>query len=262
MRNILRRLGGPDSISLNAWLLLAPISVFFTQEVVPEGYSENYSYLNGLLVGVIGHLVTGAVLFLAWALLFKRLSNPQPVLFLGMLALAGAARGLSVSYFMEQLGVLVAADYPERVRSGVVLIVIWFGVAGLVSDARASYRRSQQSLLESIEQQLELRSSGEKLIQSSRAEILEQIKATLAQALKLGSKAGDIQSAVDDLVRPLSHRLALDLYELSRNPKRSKRSIKIYPVLQTAFSKTAFNPLPVALEPSHRACGPLARKPY
>jgi signal transduction histidine kinase len=102
-------------------------------------------------------------------------------------------------------------------------------------------------LLESIEQQLELRSSGEKLIQISRAEILEQIKATLAQALKLGSKAGDIQSAVDDLVRPLSHRLALDLHELSRNPKQPKRSIKIYPVLQTAFSKTAFNPLPVAL---------------
>ncbi len=247
MRKILRRLGGPDSISLNAWLLLAPISVFFTQEVVPEGYSEDYTYINGLMVGLIGHVVTGAVLFLARAWIFKRLSKPQPVLFLATLALAGAVRGLSVSYSMELLGVLEAADYPERVRSGIVLIVIWFGVAGLVSDARASYRRSQQSLLDSIEQQLELRTSGERLIQISRAEILDQIKTTLAQALKLGSKAGDIQAAVDDLVRPLSHRLAMDLDELSRKPKQPKRSIKIYPVLQTAFYKTAFNPLPVAL---------------
>jgi signal transduction histidine kinase len=247
MRDILRRLGGPDSISFNAWLILAPISIFFTQEVAPEGYSPDYSYLNGLAVGFLGHAVTGAVLFLGWALVLSRSQKPKPLVFLFILALAGGARGVSVSFLMEALGVVSSADYAERIRSGVVLIVVWFGVAGLVSDARASYRRSYASLVNSISEQLQIRTSGELLIQQSRDEILDQIKATLAQALRLGAKAGDIHLAVDDLVRPLSHRLASDLSDLRRVPVGPKRTVKLYPVLQTAFSKTAYHPLAVAL---------------
>jgi signal transduction histidine kinase len=248
MRDRLSRLGGPNGISFIAWLILAPISVLFTHEVVPEGYHENFTQLNGYLVGAIGHGVTGLVIWLG-KLLFLRNVNlkPRPITTLLIFAVAGALRGVAVAYAMEALQITYQSDYSSRIRSGVVLVVIWFALAGLMSDARISYRTSYRDLMLSIEQQLQLRTMGQELIATARDEIIAQIKQTLSIALKRGSKTGDIHLAVDDLVRPLSHRLTLDAESLIAPSPTFRRRIKLVPVLKTAIYKTPLYPLEVAI---------------
>lgn len=244
MLDILNRIGGPNGITWPAWLVLAPISIFLTQQVVPEGLQESPVPAAGLLVGTIGHLVVGLVLLLGKSLFLRSASSkPRPITTLLIMAIAGIARGFSVSYSLELFGLVDSADYFERMRSGAVLIIIWFSVAALVIDSRSSYRASYQSLYDAIESQLATRQQGEELIQKARNSILEQIKATLRSALVSGASSRDLHNAVDELVRPLSHRLALETQSLVTAPTSTKRRIRVRPVIRSAFSETAFNPL-------------------
>lgn len=248
MRDQLNRLGGPNGISFIAWLILAPISVLFTHEVVPEGYHENFTDLNGYLVGVIGHGVTGLVLWLGKITLLRNVSQkPRPITTLLIFATAGALRGVAVAYSMEALQVTYVSDYSSRVRSGIALVVIWFALAGLMSDARITYRESYRELMVAIERQLELRSKGQLLITEARQEIIDQIKQTISLALRRGSSTGDIHLAVDDLVRPLSHRLTLDAESLIGPQRSPKRRIRLLPVFKTAIYRTPLYPVEVAV---------------
>ena len=247
MRDILKIIGGPNGISVAAWLILAPISIFLTQEVVPEGLLESPIPAAGYIVGLIGHLVTGLVLF-AGKLVFLRgvAAKSRPLTTLTIMVAAGFARGYSVAFSLELLQLVESADYFERMRSGAVLIVVWFGVAGLVIDSRVNYRKSFEGLTAAIDKQLLTRERGENLIVQARSSIIEQIKQTLSSALRSGSSSNEIHLAVDDLIRPLSHRLAADSMDLMSEGVRPKRKIKVRPVIRTAVSKTAFNPVPTA----------------
>lgn len=247
MRQVLNRIGGPYGISFSAWLLISPISILFTQDVVPEGIQLSEVPFAGYLVGIIGHLATGLVLFAGKLLLLRNVDNkPRPLTTLAVMALAGITRGFSVAYSFEWFGLVAQADYFERMRSGAVLTVIWFAIAGLVIDSRSNYLKSYSSLATSLDEQLELRLKGEKLIEDSRSEILDQIRATLRAALRLGTKSKDIHVAVDDLIRPLSHRLAADASGLRSQISPPSRRLRAKSVLRTALGTSAHNPLPTA----------------
>lgn len=247
MRAALNRIGGPHGLSFSAWLLLAPISIFFTQEVVPEGLQPSDIPFAGILVGLIGHFVTGVVLLAAkLTLLRDTKTQPKPFATLATMALAGAARGYSVAFSLEWFGLVAQADYLERMRSGAVLIVIWFSIAGLVIDSRSSYRASFSSLAQSVDEQMQIRSRGEELIAKSRNQILDQIKSTLRAALQFGAKRTDIHLAVDDLIRPLSHRLAEDASGLLSPVAPAQKKIRARSVVKTALTENAYYPLATA----------------
>jgi len=247
VRKMLARIGGPNGITLAAWLLLAPISVFLTHYVVPEGLQESPVPAAGILVGTIGHLVTGLVLLLGKLIFLGGVGlRPKPTTTLLIMLVAGVARGFSVSYSLELFGLVASADYLERIRSGAVLIIVWFSVTALVVDSRQSYRVGYQKLEEAIADQLNIRHQGEAQIDQARTDILEQIKATLKSALVLGSSSRDLHNAVDDLVSPLSHRLASEIQRFTAEPVKIKSRIQVRPVIRAAFSETGFSPIPTA----------------
>lgn len=247
MAEILRRIGGPNGITFAAWLILAPISLFLTQQVVPEGIRESPVPGAGLLVGLIGHVVAGVVLFAGKLIFLREVGfKPRPVTTLAIMLAAGMARGLSVSFALESLQLVESADYFERMRSGAVLIVVWFSVAALVIDSRSTYRKSYENLNDAIDRQLETRLLGEQMVTQTSERIVEKIKETLHSALMNATTSRDLHNAVDDLVRPLSHRLATESEGWITEKPKTRRRIRVGPVIQTAFSEAAFNPLPTA----------------
>lgn len=241
-------MGGPNGITLFAWLLLSPISIFFTYAVVPEGYLPQASPILGLVVGLIGHLVTGGVLFLAKFTILRDVANkPKPFNTLTVFAVAGASRGFSVSHFLEQFEITESANYQDRIVAGAILVLVWFAVVSVMVDGSRTYRRSFAQLSAQLESQLLLKQSGAERLEATQAQLLGEVRQTLSQALRTGMTSGQIHAAVDELVRPLAHQLSA-----GRPPQAElvvpRRRRGLGPVVRTALSDTAFSiPWVVAL---------------
>lgn len=242
------RMGGSNGVSFIAWLILAPISILFTIEVVPEGRLEGYSPALGYLVGFLAHLVTGLVLFIGKTTILRKTHiRPKPILTLTLFAVAGVVRGISVAYMFEVFGITENSDYLERMRSGAVLVLVWFAVAAVLVDGWKSYKETYLGLSEKLETQKNLRDEGVKNLQQRHDELLAQIKSTLAEALRYGSSSSDIHDAVDNLVRPLSHQIESEVSEFVSTPKAPKRRLRLRPVISTALNQTPYNPAWTAL---------------
>jgi signal transduction histidine kinase len=236
-------MGGPFGITWLAWLVLAPISIFFTIEVVPEGYAPGYSQLTGYWIGLLGHVVTGAVLLIGKLTLFRNVdSKPRPILMLVWFASAGLARGAAVAWMFGEWGITETPDYFERMRSGAVLVLVWFAVSAVMVDGYYSYKNSFFELTEKLEHQKALRDRGATELKQRIDGLVEQIRVTLADALRVGSSSRDIHQAVDELVRPLAHGLEQKSKVLAQSAGRVRRRIKPGPIVRTALYETPYNP--------------------
>lgn len=236
-------MGGPYGITWLAWLVLAPISTFFTIEVVPEGYTPGYSHLTGYLVGFLGHCVTGAVLLLGKFTILRNVdSKPRPSLMLSWFALAGIARGASVAWMFGAWGITANPDYLERMRSGAVLVLVWFAVSAVMVDGYYGYRNSFYQLTEKLENQRSMRDRGAVELKQRIDGLIEQIRATLSGALRAGYSSRDIHNAVDEMVRPLAHGLEQKSRVQAQVQGKVRRRIKPGPILRTALWDTPYNP--------------------
>lgn len=236
-------MGGPHGISAIAWLVLAPISILFTIEVVPEGYIPGYSQLLGYLIGFLGHLITGLVLLLGKLTLFRNVSiKPLPVLMLIWFAVAGVARGASVAWLFEVGGITESADYFERMRSGAVLVLVWFAVSAVMVDGYKMYSKSFLDLSNQLANQKEIRDAGYLKLQDRISSLVAEVRTTLSEALQAGASSSDMHRAVDELVRPLAH--DIDRKATLKLPEKEpvRRKIRILPVVQTALHDTPYNP--------------------
>ena len=241
-------MGGPNGITLTAWLLLAPIAIFLTPAFVPEGYLPGANPWLGVLVGLIAHLVTGAVLLVArYTILRNTHKKSRPITTLSVFALAGTARGYSVAWGLEVFGITAQADYVDRMRAGAVIILIWFAVSAVMVDGIRNYRKSYAELTENFERVQLLREQGAEKLKGTQQELTEQIRSTISEALRAGSSSSDIHRAVDALVRPLSHRIQLVNEQLDLEVNAPKRRLRLGPVIRTAINEVPFNPLWVIL---------------
>lgn len=238
------RMGGPNAITWQAWLILSPISIFFTWVVLPEGYAPTANILNGFLVGLITHLVTGLVLLVAkYTVLQGSNIRPRPVLTLMAFALAGTARGWSAAYFLEALGVTEKADYGQRMVAGSILVLIWFAVAAVLVDGEKKYRSTYSDLVEKLQRQISLRTEQKEVLENNQQRLLREIRQTLEDALRSGKSTTDINNSVDQLIRPLAHRMSITSRFALTSAQPPKRRVQLGPVIRTAFSKTPYNPL-------------------
>ena len=241
-----QRIGGPTGITLQGWLLLAPISIIFTVEVVPEGYLEGWSRLDGYIVGTASHLATGLVLLLGkWLVSTLPSGGIGPVATVVVMAVAGATRGLTTAYLLELFQITAQADYLDRIASGAALIVIWFTAIAVVVDSRKRYRTSFAELTDRVEQQRQLRERGSEILAEREQQLLDQVRNTLREALRVGSKTDEIHNAVDQLVRPLAHQMDQNHPILPEQKAKPKVRIKFWPIARSAFTKTPFSAGPV-----------------
>jgi signal transduction histidine kinase len=242
-----RRIGGPNGITFLAWVLLSPISIFFTWAWVPEGYLAGATALAGISVGVIGHLVTGLVLALGKNTLLRQVAiKPRPIATVLVFLAAGAARGFSVSFGLEALGVTAQADYSNRMTSGALLILVWFSVSAILVDRVRSYRAGYDELYAQIQKLQLLKNQEQSQLETTQQELMQQISGTLSQALKPGSSARDIHDALDTMIRPLVTGISL-APDLELEDNVPKRRLALGPVLKTALHQTPYNPLGVSL---------------
>jgi signal transduction histidine kinase len=243
------RIGGKYAITLRAWLILAPLSVLGTVSFTPEGSQGITQIFIGWLIGALAHLVTGIVLLVAHAsYLHPRPRKPRPLAAIATLAVAGLLRGLTVAYLFETFGVVAQSDYPQRATAGMVLVVILFGSAAILMDAQYSYREERARLEAEIAALDDLAREGERALADHRERMLDQIRGTLRDALAGANSREQLHGSVDEVVRPLSHRIArseieLRLGERELNPSR----VKLGPALRTGFATYPFNPLATLL---------------
>jgi signal transduction histidine kinase len=236
-------MGGPNGVTLLAWLLLAPISILFTSSVLPEGELPGANPWLGLAVGTIGHLVTGLVLWIGKISVLRNTDvKPKPTLTLIVFAIAGLIRGFAVAYLLEAFAITARADYGQRMASGAALILVWFSVSAVMVDGIKGYRAAYFRLSEELATQSQSMSSNALALQKTQRELMSQIRKTLSDALRAGSSSEDIHRAVDELIRPLSHRLAETSSFASEPVTGVKRRIAFGPVLRTALTDTPFNP--------------------
>lgn len=238
------RMGGPNAITWQAWLILSPISIFFTWIVLPEGYASTANLWNGLTVGLIAHVATGLVLFLAkHTILRDSARRPLPLLTLIMFALAGTARGWSAAYFLERLGVTEQADYGQRMLAGAIIVLIWFAVAAVMVDGQKAYRRSYKELVEKLQRQISIRTEQKKALENSQQQLLAEIQRTLEKALQSGKSSRDLINAAEELIRPLAHQMSTTSRFRLTSAQPPNRRVHLGPVLRTALFQTPYNPL-------------------
>lgn len=249
--NYWQRIGGPNAITIQAWLVLSPISVFLTFGFTPEG--TRGSYALWMLVGLLAHLVTGAVLLVAWLTILP--NNPRksrPVTAVLTFAIAGIARGATVSFTAEYFGLLDQAEYLLRMRSGAVLVVFWFGFSAIMIDASKKYRDSDLALKNELREYSTLEKSTATSVQTFRERIVKEVEATISQAFASRPNSGQLREVVSQVISPLSRELyTKDTYpELSQQIEtaiQSTRRVPLRSVAAAVFSQTPFNPGLVAV---------------
>lgn len=241
-----QRLGGPNAITIQAWLVLAPISIFLTFAFVPEGARGEYPMW--MLVGLLAHLATGAVLLIAkLSFLSARPRKPRPISAVITFAIAGIARGATVSFTTEALGLVEQAEYLLRMRSGAVLVVFWFGFSAIMIDASKRYRSSYLELQQKLQEYQALEKSSATAVQSFRERIVQEVEAIMANAFGKESGSEALKDVVNKVISPLSRELYLkEQYpaiqqQITRGLSQSRR-VSFRSTLFTMFSKTAFNP--------------------
>ena len=247
MKEVWLRVGGKHAFSLRAWLLLAPVSIFGTYGFIPEGLLPGASVWLGLLVGLIGHIVTGVLLLPGY---FTYLSPhkerpPRPWAAIATYLVAGLVRGFSVAWSLEAFGLVAEAAYPPRMTAGAILVVIWFSVAAVLVGARREYLDNYDQLLESLEREQLLATQGAQEVTRIRSDLVAQVKQTLREAFASRSSTTELHNLADSVIRPLSHSLNSHS-QLNLEPKTPKRRIRLYPALRTALVDYPFNPAAVA----------------
>lgn len=237
------RIGGRHAITLRAWLILLPLSMFGTISFTPEGPQGVIAIFIGWLVGLLVHLIMGLVLLMArLTYLHDGDRNSRPYAAIVTFLVAGAVRGLSVSLLFESFGVVAQADYLERMIAGAVLTLILFATAAILVDSRNSYRDAVATLEGEQVQAREMAERGEQQLSDQRDQLLELIRATLSESLRAARSREELHQAVDQVVRPLSHNLAgqARLMQLTTSDQPTKK-VRLLPAVRAGLEQHPFN---------------------
>lgn len=206
--NYLDALNGRHAISVRAWLLLLPISVFMTRTFVPDGAQGTYVQWMGL--GFAAHAITGAVLWVGWMLL-RYVTRPTvaTAVVLATFVCAGALRGLSVSYLGDLLDLIATPDYASRMRSGATLVTVWFGFAAVLTDTNARYRVALRDVARSAEQALALARDAQKHVKEYRQQVVSTVESMLSSAFASVRTPSQLTGVIDLLLGPVKDKSAL-----------------------------------------------------
>jgi hypothetical protein len=209
------RLGGPHAVTLTAWLLVAPWWTLETLMYGPGGLSHPAVW-RWLGIGVAAHAASGPVLALArLTVLRPHGRHARPWTTVGVLLLASLARNAVVGASSFAAGLTSAPHFPYRLTAFAVAHASWLALATVVVDGHRRARATRTSLTEQLERRDRLHEQAERLLGEQhrqacaaiRAEIDTAVRELGVRACSLEGAARRLRSLVDDVVRPLSHRL-------------------------------------------------------
>lgn len=210
------RLGRPEAIG---W----PVGVVFFPQVFFGSYAATFVDVSGRLLEFTGARVVSILAMVAILLLGRSALNtfatatPQPLITLGTL-IATVITGSTV-----QNAMLIALDFTDRwnigqrvLLSGPGLFTLLVLACLVVASARESARTNSE-LADVARQLADTKGRTEDLALEKRHQLMESVRAEIDQALatlssrKRGTLKDDLNALLDDVVRPLSYRLANDV---------------------------------------------------
>ena len=212
-----RSIGGPNAITIWSWIVAFPLALVIG---VSGSLILGIPLARWLLVVAITQVLLVVPLLLARATyLSDRPRRPRPVVALITFAAIGCMRSILLVGFARLLGV----DPDPEVIASWVVAGAFYGMAvltatAIVVDGIREHRASLQRL-RTLRAFIE---AGRALDETSRADLeeafLADVEASLASALEgvrmaHGTRAevsGALRSVAQEVVRPMSHRLAQD----------------------------------------------------
>lgn len=248
--NLLAILGGKYAITLRAWLILLPISVFLTASFTPDGSIG--SYPQWMLLGLFGHVATGGILFLA--LLIRRNVIgvvPRALVTVAAFFVAGAVRGLTVSFLGDQLAIIANADYIDRIRSGATLVTVWFSFAAAIIDSYMRYVSSVKKAVNAAQEKALLATNSERYVLEYRSQTENEVQKTLERVLENVQTPEELAQTIREVLDPVTQEIDLRTLRLGLDAAtvsvERKRHLSAQQVLRIMYFECPFNPLPVVL---------------
>lgn len=217
LREAIRNVAGPITFSNRVLLLYAypSFATFFMFDLLPiiGDLDQRPIFIEWLMVSIVGYLAVVAVMLLFRATVLPATFREPKIALTGLaLLVAGLARAVSVNALGVALGVIPREDVPFRLASGPILT---FGILATIAIYVASVTRNEDAVIKLRREKAildELRGSIRERIRFQREEIIRQIRKALEPVISQLEDTADsatsvavLTSAVDEVVRPLSH---------------------------------------------------------
>jgi signal transduction histidine kinase len=220
--SLLDRIGGPYAVTVRGLLIILLPSIL--PNVVYDSATSGGSPLAWGLVGLAGTGMGGLVyLGLGAILLPQRPRRSRPVTAFVVFGLAGVTRGVVIAYLSFSTGLAAQPLWTFRIVGATVLGMCWFALAAIIVDAWSRNQvvvgelrtRQQSASIQRAQAEVTLRQARESINDALLTRMIA-ITSTLASVAQHGSDpqvarrvASEMHATVNDVVRPLSHTLAL-----------------------------------------------------
>jgi hypothetical protein len=174
-----------------------------------------------LLLSIIGLAATvGTIELASWVLRKPRWTKPHTVTVLGILLLAGIARGTTLFLAGQAFGIVPATDLTYRLIGGPIFVISIYLLVNLIVASYVQHREQTRILITRRDQLEKAKAGFEKelarLIEAQRSRVRELVAPSVWELQKfLGAQTKNIQDAIfeirslnEQIVRPLSIQMA------------------------------------------------------
>ena len=226
VREILRRIGGPNSITWPAFW----VSLLYNEFVHFAGNPTNTAAIPQRVVLVmVSQLGMFAVLLAAKATYLRNTAvRPRPGLTLLTFAASGAVRGVINAYGLVALGAATELQLGYRVIAGIISVPVILSLCAIVVDGIREHQRRLRDLLTARRALDEARAQTLTGIEDRQEEVARRVQASLLTELaaldpdRPEASVALLQHTATDVVRPLSHDLAATVPSWKPRPLTKK----------------------------------------
>jgi|GEM_PF-2805370 len=203
------RVGGPNAVSLPAWLLMFAFALLPTTADIEAISSSNHvpsAVATWFLIRIVGQLALGLVLWLAW-LTYLRPGDrqPRPVLAVATFVLASAIRASVVQFGNAWWG-LPVDGWVDRIATTTLASAALLAMAALVVDGYRRHRDAQQHLQDELARERALGRETLTAIDAYRDELLSSVQDTVE--VELATIIADTRGTSDAVTSQKLSRLA------------------------------------------------------
>ena len=245
MTSLRERLGGRDGITLAAWGILLPWSIYFSLGYAPNRTPDSLG--NWILVGIVAHIVTGITLLLGKVIFLRDKTKIKFFTTISIFIVAGIARGLAVGYFSVLFEAATKPNYIPRLISAIYVTPVWLALSSIVVASIRAHNRNTNNL---VQKQKELARTKASYIEqidqyrkATKERITEMTESALRQAQTADNLASGLIQASTEIVRPISHQLAREsviLYPPKMESERSENYVHWKSLLREISLSSAF----------------------